>query len=210
MCIPKSAISQERGLTLVELVMFIVIVSVAVVGILQVLNLTAKQSADPQLRKQALSIAEGLLEEVELAHFTYCDPSDATAGTATSAVIGPNGCTAILESVGQAAPEPINNRPFDNVNDYVNAFGTPVTYTQDAAGNAINVTGAYTAKITINPEPALGPAGALVTAAGGAAVDDTPVRMEALHITVTVSYNHGNDSVTLDGYRTRYAPNAMP
>src|SRR4051812_30392980 len=95
---------QEQGLTLVELVMFIVIVSVAVVGVLQVLNLTTKHSADPQLRKQALSIAEALLEEVELAHFTYCDPSDPNAETAAD----PSGCSVIEDAKSELG----NVRPF--------------------------------------------------------------------------------------------------
>src|SRR5574340_819211 len=60
----------QRGVSLVELVMFIVIVSVAVAGILQVMNITNRGSADPLIHKQALAIAESLLEEVELMPFT--------------------------------------------------------------------------------------------------------------------------------------------
>ncbi|MDP1658712.1 MAG: prepilin-type N-terminal cleavage/methylation domain-containing protein [Methylotenera sp.] len=48
----------QLGVTLVELVVFIVIVSVALVGVLKVLEITNKGSADPLLRKQAHSIAE--------------------------------------------------------------------------------------------------------------------------------------------------------
>src|ERR1700674_5036703 len=55
----------QAGISLVELIMFIVIVSLGVVGILTVFNLTAQKSADPQVRKQMLAIAEALLEEVE-------------------------------------------------------------------------------------------------------------------------------------------------
>ena len=38
---------RQRGLTMVELIIFIVIVGVAVVGILQVLTLNTRSSADP-------------------------------------------------------------------------------------------------------------------------------------------------------------------
>lgn len=62
----------SSGFTLVELVIFIVIVSIAVAGILLVMNFTTANSADPQIRKQALSIAESLMEEASLAPFTYC------------------------------------------------------------------------------------------------------------------------------------------
>ena len=62
----------QRGISLIELIMFIVIVSVALAGILLVMNVTTKGSADPLVHKQALAIAESLLEEVELMPFTYC------------------------------------------------------------------------------------------------------------------------------------------
>ncbi len=61
--------ARERGISLVELIMFIVIVSVALAGILLVLNVTTKSSADPLVHKQALAVAESLLEEVELQDF---------------------------------------------------------------------------------------------------------------------------------------------
>ena len=55
---------RARGLTLVELIVFIVVVSVGLAGILVVINLTVKSSADPIQRKQAISLAESILEEV--------------------------------------------------------------------------------------------------------------------------------------------------
>lgn len=52
------------GFTLIELIMFILIVTVAVVGILLVMNITVKASADPVVRKQSLAMAEAILDEV--------------------------------------------------------------------------------------------------------------------------------------------------
>ena len=37
-----------------------------------------------------------------------------------------------------------------------------------------------------------------------------PEAMDALRLSVTVSYNGGRDAVTLDGYRTRHSPTAIP
>ena len=54
----------QRGFTLIELVIFIVVVSIGMAGILGVMNTTVKSSADPMVRKQALAIAESLLEEI--------------------------------------------------------------------------------------------------------------------------------------------------
>jgi len=60
---------RARGATLIEVLMFIVIISVAVVGILQVMNIVTGRSVDTLLRKQSLAIAESVLEEIELKDF---------------------------------------------------------------------------------------------------------------------------------------------
>ena len=59
----------QRGISLIELIMFIVIISVAVAGILLVMNRVTGSSADTLIRKQALAAAESLLEEVQLQDF---------------------------------------------------------------------------------------------------------------------------------------------
>jgi Tfp pilus assembly protein PilV len=73
---------KSLGLSLVELVMFIVIVGAAVAGIIGVINVTTRGSVDPMIHKQALAIAEAMMEEVRLQPFTYCDPDDPSAATA--------------------------------------------------------------------------------------------------------------------------------
>ena len=192
---------RQHGVTLVELIVFIMIVSIAVAGILGVMSLTTGASADPLRRKQALMIAESLMEEVQMADFTLCDPASPNADTAATAA----DC-AIPENWGQASPEPAGLRPFDNVNDYVGASGTAVTAfdiggkLSDASGNPFAATG-YSATVSVRPAtlgecPSAG--GRCIGAAGTAA--DT----EVLLITVTVNYD--GDSIVLDGYRTRYAP----
>lgn len=53
-------------MTLIELIVFIVIVSVGLAGVLASLNVSVKGSADPLQPKQALTIAEGQMEAVLL------------------------------------------------------------------------------------------------------------------------------------------------
>lgn len=192
---------RQRGVTMVELILFIVIVGIAVGGIITVMNLATRGSADPVRRKQALIIAEGLLEEVELAKFSYCDPSDPEASDHDAR---PDAASCqVPERWGQLAPEPTgatNGRPYDNVNDYVAAANTPVAafnaggVLADANGVAMNVTG-YSASLTIIPENL----GDIASNNSAADVGDV------LRISVTVSYD--NQQLVLDGYRTRYAPN---
>lgn len=67
----------QTGFTLVELIVFIVVVSAGLAGILSVMNTTVKSSADPMVRKQAISLAESVLEEV--LQKSYADPDDTPA-----------------------------------------------------------------------------------------------------------------------------------
>lgn len=62
----------QAGFTLIELVIFMIVVSIGVVGILSVMNTVVKSSADPMVRKQAAALADSILEEILLK--PYQDP----------------------------------------------------------------------------------------------------------------------------------------
>lgn len=70
----------QSGFTLIEVIIFIVVVSAGLAGILSVSTTVVKSSADPMVRKQAIAIAESVLEEV--LQKEYCDPD--TVDTTTS------------------------------------------------------------------------------------------------------------------------------
>ena len=55
------------------------VVGVGLAGILSVMNTVVKSSADPMVRKQAVSIAESLLEEILLKE--YANPTGGYSGT---------------------------------------------------------------------------------------------------------------------------------
>jgi MSHA pilin protein MshD len=192
-------LARQRGISFVELIIFMVIIGVGLAGILNAMNLTTRVSADPLVRKQALMLAEGLMEEVQLARFTYCDASDEQVESASAPVLGAGGCATLVENAGNEAGA---SRPYDNVNDYVAAYGTPVQAfltggkLSDAAGQEIPLPG-YTVSLTVKQTNLLGPAAATVP------------QSEALAIRVAVFYNNV-ETVVLEGYRTRYAPNSPP
>jgi MSHA pilin protein MshD len=182
---------RQLGLSLIELIMFIVIVSVGIAGILSVMNVTSKASADPMVRKQALAIAEALLEEIELQPLTYCLPTDPLALTASSAA-GCTGAVAGSEDTLPAAPRVTSPRNANNVSDYTNFAMTPIL---DITGAAQAGLGAYTASVTIAQ---VGTAFSLPIANNG----------DVLKIDVRVQ--SASTDITLTGYRFRYAPNAVP
>jgi MSHA pilin protein MshD len=72
----KLAEQGQTGVTLIELILSMLIISVALLGVLSVINLTVSHSANPVVQHQAIAIAESYLEEILLQ--TY-------SGTSTSA-----------------------------------------------------------------------------------------------------------------------------
>ncbi len=70
---------KQAGTTLIELVIAIVIVSIAVSAILMVFSMNVGHSADPMIRHQAVAIAEAYLEEISLKSFADPDGVDGEA-----------------------------------------------------------------------------------------------------------------------------------
>jgi MSHA pilin protein MshD len=170
-----------------------------VTGVLGAISYATRASVDPMIQKQALAIAEAVLEEVQLMPFTYCDPDDPNAAAAISAA----GCTGGAGGANDEGRLPLGAEagetrlsiatPYDNVSDYsgfVMAGGVV-----DIAGNPVPMPelAAYTATVAVAGQ-----------ALGGIAAG------ESLLVTVTVTHPSLSPNLVLQGYRVRYAPNALP
>jgi MSHA pilin protein MshD len=179
----------QRGVSLIELMLFIVVVSVGLAGVLMAINLGTARSSDPMVLKQALAAAESLLEEILLQPFTYCTPGDPAALTATSAA----GCTTAAQSMdtpanwgaGKTRYGPVF---FDNVADY-NGFTMTGTLNDIFQQSSSRLAG-YDASVSVSQ---------VGTGFGLASNAD------ALRVDVTVT-GDGN-AVTLTGFRFRHSPN---
>jgi len=177
---------RARGMSLIELVVFIVVLAIGVTGVAILFDQMTRSSIDPVVRKQALAIANSLMEEVELEPFTYCDPDDPAVRSAGSAA-----ACATPEAIGPEAGETRYADPrFDNVNDY-NGFSMSGGI-RDITNTAVPGLGGYSASVSVQP-----------LAAGE--LPGIPAT-EGLRITVSVS-GPANVNVVLQGYRLRYAPN---
>lgn len=207
----------QSGLTLIELIIFMVITGVASAGIMLVLNMGATNSVDPLRRKQAMLIAEAYMEEVRQTGFTACYPEDANLTTAKVA----SDCATAAGKVAVQARAGIV-RPYENVADYATALGQaqrsfkPGSGTDDVDvnGRALgrdqslatmgnSSLGAIVTTVELNvlsgASSALGPAGQQISSDAN--------NLNVMRITVRTVYGTGpNDSIQLDGYRTRYAP----
>ena len=188
--------SAQRGLSFIELIVFIVVVSVCLAGVLAAINIGVQHSADPMVRKQALAAAESLLEEIELQPFTFCDPRDPSAPSAASSAVGPTGCSAAGFSMDTPANWGVGKSRyaspfFDNVADY-NNFSMNGTL-NDIFQQASSRLAGYSASVSVSQ----------VGSGFGATVPASDV----LRINVTVTGN--GETVTLTGFRFRHSPNLV-
>ena len=166
------------GFTLVEMVMYIAIVSLAVAGVLSVMTYTTRYSADPMVQQQALLIAESYMEEILLKRFI--DP--ATAPTTS-----------------QICPTPEGSRAsYDNTCDYHNLNNTAGAV--DQLGNTVAGLTAYNVSVSVigslNDATALGPTTSQITNS------DT---LRVLRVDIDVTHDdQPNFSLRMTGYRTNY------
>jgi MSHA pilin protein MshD len=179
---------RARAFTLIELIFFILVVSIALAAVLMAISTGVMHSSDPMVRKQAMAAAESLLEEIELQPFTYCDPNDASATTATGAA----GCSSASNSMDNPANWGVGKTRygptfFDNVADY-NNFTMSGTLNDFLQQSSTRLSG-YSAAV------------AIAQVGTGFGLPNGNV----LRVTVTVTGS--GDTITLTGFRFRHSPN---
>jgi len=181
---------RQGGFTLIETIVFLLVVGIGVAGLLSAMSSAIRFSADPLPQKQALALAESLMEEITSAGFTFCQPQDPNFLSATNTAQ----CTpALIEKVGPDTFSGVTEvRPFDNVNDYVKAYGVSAAISATDVSSGIAAPAGYDARVTISQ---LGLAGISAT--------------ESLLVNVTVT-GPNNTRISLDGFRTRHAPRVSP
>lgn len=84
--------TNQQGLTLIELVVVMIVISVALVGVMSVINYTTRNSADPVVRHQAIAIAEAYMEEIALKEFLDPDTGDVCPAAEASRDLYDNVC----------------------------------------------------------------------------------------------------------------------
>lgn len=127
---------RQRGVTLVELILSIVVIGVGLAGVVMVINRNVLSSADPMAQHQAVAIAEAYMEEILTKDF--CDPAN----------------TCVVAGVCQVCPAAEANREdFDNVCDY---NGRTDNGAVDQTGAAIVGLGDYAIQTTVDDTATLG------------------------------------------------------
>lgn len=129
---------RQRGMTLIELIVFIVVVSVGLAGVLSVFNVVVKSSADPLIAKQALAVAEAMLEEITLKSF--CDPSTLDISTMPA-------------TCGAHETEGGVRESFDDVYDYQGYARTGIRHLRSDA-EILPGLASYAVSVTLTPNTA--------------------------------------------------------
>jgi MSHA pilin protein MshD len=166
---------KTRGFTLIEVILFVVVVSVGLAGLLLVFSTGVKNSADPMIRKQAMLIAEATLNEVMQKSFQ----NDAADSSNSSSTLG---CTPTT-TPACTANSWVSRPNYNDVDDFNGFFQTGIR--QIDGSTAISGLESYSLNISV--------AGSALGAISSA---------NAKRITVTV--NGGGQTVSLSSYRTNY------
>lgn len=114
---------QQKGVTLVELVIAVAIAGIGIVTLLNTFASVVSRSADPMIAQQSIAIAESFVEEITA--LPFLDPASAT--TCPSA--------------------PGSRTSFDNICDYNGYSASTIT---DLAGNTLAVSGYQVSIVVTN------------------------------------------------------------
>ena len=148
--------SSQKGATLVELVMTIVIISVAIAGVVGAFSLIAGRSADPLNQTRAVALAQLYMDEILAKQFADASPvggGEVDSINADCASIGPEGTEtrSLFNDVDDYAT--LNNAvPQNSEEQGLNGYGgfqvsvsvlcdgTKVNLAQDYQAKRINIT----------------------------------------------------------------------
>lgn len=103
---------QQRGVTLIELVVFLVVVSIALTTIVMAMNSSLIRSVDPLLDMRALECAQAKLDEINARKFDRNSPTGGIPACG-SGLEGAEPCAGIIPGT-----------QFDNVGDYAGLVDT--------------------------------------------------------------------------------------
>lgn len=141
-CGPKSAVSSQVGFTLVEVIVFIVVIAIAMGALLAVFNTTVIQTVDPIVRIKALEKGQALMDEILARKFAENTPTG-----------GVPACGSL--AAGVACTPIAADGDFDDVGDYHGYTDTtdaqfPVSVVVANAGSDFGLSADHARRITVS------------------------------------------------------------
>ncbi len=140
--------SATSGFTLIEMVVTILVLSVALLGVLSVMSFSTARSADPMLDTQGRAVAEAYLEEILLR--AYADPDGSEAGESRATFddvddydgLAANGCSSTSAACPALGDCPCDQLglPLDGLDGYRVAISTSASSLNGAPALLVDVT----------------------------------------------------------------------
>jgi len=138
----------EKGFTLIELIVFIVVISLALTGLFSVFNQSMLNSVDPIIRVRALELAQSKLDEVLVRKFAENTPAGGIPACGSfdsgSPIVA---CTAIQGVAADPARDDVGDYNGENTTDgnytiavAVSEQGTELGLASDALARRVTVT----------------------------------------------------------------------
>lgn len=174
----------NRGFTLIELIVAIVILGIGVGAFITLINSSTIASIDPLSRQQANAVARAYLEEILLQSF--CDPnitSDCSATCSAGNTCSNASCT---ENTGGTE----TRATFDDVCDYDGIVNASIT---DQLGNPLTDLSNYRVSVDVVDD-----VGADINGLSGAASQSLRVDVRVTNV------NLSEIDLTISGYRANY------
>lgn len=176
----------QRGFSLVEIVIFIVIVGVAISAMVSIFSTNVVHSHEPLLRQKAVTLANFYMDEILRKKWNEASPAGGgcvNTGSG-SCPAGPAAIAIGTDGDGRA--------DFDDIDDYNGLANNPP---QDQNGVALTDFNGYSVSVAVTTGPAWDP---LTNAARDVNAND------ALRIQVNVAVAATNETITLIAYRSNF------
>lgn len=131
---------QNKGVTLLETIVFLVVVSIALVALLRVYSAAVSNSVDPVVRTRALELAQAQMDEILARKFDENTPT--------------GGIPACDSDDGVLCAGIVPDGDFDDVGDYAgftnnSVTGYPVSVSVVSAGGDLNLPTEQARRITV-------------------------------------------------------------
>jgi len=177
LCLDKKNKCSQKGVTLIELVICIVILSISMVAVMKSFSVSIGHSADPMWRNKTLKLAQLYLDEILAQKYDDATPIGGSPPVSTPV------CTGLGSESGEV------RETYDDVDDYHGlTFNGPTTPPLGISGDLDDSYDNYSVSITVECD------GSEVSASGN---------IHAKKIMVVVT-SPGQDPMTFAAYKANY------
>ncbi len=167
----------SKGVTLIELIIFIVVFTVGVTGVLVVLYNTLNRSSNPTIRLKGVEVAGAVMDEILSRKFDNDTPNG--GGTITLSLV----------NIGKEPPDDDNTLQYDDVDDY-----NGLSCITGSKGCFEGVTPGYRVKVTVKC--------AQIDSSGKVLTATCPTNYKL--ITVKVEGHISNETYTLQALKANF------